>query len=124
MKINKHILIADDDESMLRALNKVLIGEGASVISTARGEDAVEILTRRENEIGLVITDLRMPHVSGLTLVHYIRQNFPQLPVIVLTAFGSPIVKNECEREGASAFLEKPVDTQQLLGTIKSVLKL
>jgi CheY-like chemotaxis protein len=121
---NKNILVADDDESMLRALDKVLTGEGASVTSTSQPGDAVETLSRKENQIDLVITDLRMPHISGLTLVHYIRQNFPALPVIVLTAFGSPLVKKECENEGAAAFLEKPVDTQQLLAAIKIALKL
>jgi DNA-binding NtrC family response regulator len=122
--LNKNILIADDDEGMLRALQKVLTGEGANVLSTANPGDAVEMLTRKENEIDLAITDLRMPYISGLTLVHYIHQNFPALPVIVLTAFGSPAVKSECEHEGAAAFLEKPVEAQQLLATIKNVLKL
>ena len=119
--MNKRILIADDDEGMLRALRKVLTGEGALVTITKWAGDAVEILTRREVPVDLVITDLRMPLVTGLTLVYSIRQIFPGLPVIVLTAFGNPELKAECLRQGAAAFLEKPLDMNQLLAAIENV---
>ena len=122
--LNISVLIADDDEGMLRALDKALTFEGVEVISAPHAGHAVEILTSRQNKLDLVITDLRMPFITGLTLLHYIHQNFPALPTIVLTAFGSPIVKTECEREGAAAFLEKPVDTEELIAAIKKVLKL
>ena len=119
--LNKNILIADDDESMLRALNRVLTGEGAAVTATKWAGDAIEALMRREKNIDLVITDLRMPFVTGLTLVYSIRQIFPALPVIVLTAFGNAELKAECLRQGAAAFLEKPLDTSQLLAAIEKV---
>ena len=69
----------------------------------------------------LVITDLRMPFLNGITVVYAIHQIFPALPVIVLTAFGSPDVRAECLVQGASAFLEKPLDTIQLLAAVESV---
>jgi DNA-binding NtrC family response regulator len=116
---NKSILVVDDDAAMLRALERVLEGEGASVACAAEAEEAVEILTRRQKSIDLVITDLRMPFVNGMTLLYAIHEIFPALPVIVLTAFGSPEVKNECLRQGAAEFLEKPLDTAQLLGAIR-----
>ncbi len=120
--LNRHILIVDDDERMLRALNKVLTGFGATVTATKWAGDAIDILTRREKKIDLVITDLRMPAVSGMTLVFAIHEIFPGLPVIVFTAFGNPELKLECFRQGAAAFLEKPLDTAQLLGAIEIVL--
>jgi DNA-binding NtrC family response regulator len=79
----------------------------------------VEILTRREKVIDLVITDLRMPFVNGVTLVYAIHEVFAELPVIVLTAFGSEDVKEECLRQGAVALLEKPLDTSELLAVIE-----
>jgi DNA-binding NtrC family response regulator len=118
---NKSILVVDDDARMLRALDKVLTGEGAVVTRAAWAGDAIEILTERRNQFDLVITDLRMPFVSGLTAVFAIKKIFPNLPVIVLTAFGSPDVKAECLRQGAAAFLEKPLDTKQLLHVIDNV---
>ena len=79
------------------------------------------MLTRREKTVDLVITDLRMPFLSGLTLLYAIHEIFPALPVIVLTAFGSPDVKRECYREGAVALLEKPLNTTELLAAIQRV---
>jgi CheY-like chemotaxis protein len=120
--INKFLLVVDDDPGMLRALEKVLHGEGATVTCLARADDAIELLTRRQNRFDLIITDLKMPFVTGATFVYAVNQVFPDLPIIVLTAFGSPDVKAACEEHGAVAFLEKPVDTAQLIAAIALTL--
>jgi DNA-binding NtrC family response regulator len=120
----KSVLIVDDDSRMLRALDKVLTGEGASVTCADWAGDAMEILTglqRRLDRVDLVITDLRMPFVTGLTLVYAIHKICPALPVIVLTALGSPDVRAECFRQGAAAVIEKPLDTTRLLEAIETV---
>ena len=117
----KSVLVIDDDTGMLRALDKVLSAAGAVVTRAQNAGDAVEILTARKEKFDLVITDLRMPFVTGLTVVYAIHQIFPGLPVIVLTAFGNADVKAECFRQGAAAFLEKPLDTAQLLDVIGGV---
>lgn len=119
---DKSVLIIDDDAGMLRALDKVLTGEGAIVTRAIWAGDAVEILTAHQKEFDLVITDLRMPFVTGLTVVYAVHRIYPNLPVIVLTAFGGPDVKAECFRQGASAFLEKPLDTTELMTAVQQVL--
>ena len=118
---NKSILVIDDDTGMLRALDKVLTSEGAAVTRANWAGDAVEMLTAREKQFDLVITDLRMPFVTGLTVVFAVRKIYPELPVIVLTAFGSPDVKSECLHQGAAAVLEKPLDTFELLHAVENV---
>jgi two-component system response regulator HydG len=118
---DKSVLIVDEHPGMLRALDKVLSREGAVVTCADGAADAVEILTGRKKRIDLVITDLRMPFVTGITVLYAIHEIFPALPVIVLTAFGSADVKAECLRQGAAAFLEKPLDTPQLLTAIAGV---
>lgn len=118
---NKSVLVVDDDVRMLRALDKVLTGEGAVVTCAQWAGDAIELLTERRKRIDLVITDLRMPFVSGMTAVFAIHKLFPNLPIIVLTAFGSPEVRAECFRQGATAFLEKPLNSQELLKVISNV---
>lgn len=117
----KSVLVVDDDARMLRALDKVLTSEGAVVTSAVWAGDAIEILTERQKSIDLVITDLRMPFVSGMTAVYAIHQIYPKLPILVLTAFGSSDVRDECLRQGAAAFLEKPLESQVLLDMIESV---
>ena len=119
--LGKSVLIVDDDGRMLRALDKVLTGEGASVTTAQWGGDALEFLTARKQRVDLVITDLRMPFVTGITVVFAIHRMFPALPTIVLTAFSNPAVKAECLRQGAAAVLEKPLDTAKLMGAIWEV---
>ena len=118
---NKSVLIVDDDARMLRALDKVLTSEGAVITCAEWAGDAIDILMERKKRVDLVITDLRMPFVSGMTVVYAIHKILPELPIIVLTAFGSPDVKAECLRQGAAAFLEKPLDTLQLLDVVERV---
>jgi DNA-binding NtrC family response regulator len=122
---DKSILLIDDDAGMLRALEKVLAAEGAAVTCAEWAYDAMEILTGRNPKFDLVITDLQMPFMTGVltgvSVVYVIHTNFPALPVIVLTAFGSPEVKSRCLCLGAAAFLEKPLDTPHLLATVEDV---
>jgi DNA-binding NtrC family response regulator len=116
--LNKKILIVDDDERFLRALGKTLRSEGAVVMATQWAVDAVDILSRPE-KVDLVITDLRMPVVSGGMLLYSIRLMSADLPIIVLTAFGSPETRDEALRRGATLFLEKNLTTSGLLAEIE-----
>lgn len=118
---NKSILLVDDDEGMLRALDKVLRGEGCAVSCARWVDEALEALGDRYKRFDLVITDMRMPMVSGKGILEAVRMVLPSVPVIIITAFGSPELKEECLKRGASAFLEKPLDTTQLLAAIEKV---
>lgn len=119
---DKSVLLIDDDTRMLRALERVLADEGADVTATGWAGDAVEVLVDRRQTFDLVITDLRMPFVTGLTVVYAVHTLYPALPVIVLTAFGRAEVKAECLRQGAVALLEKPLDTAELLAAVQKAL--
>lgn len=120
--LKRSILIIDDDARMLRALEKVLTSEGAVVSCAEWAGDALDLLIEQRKHFDLVITDLRMPFVSGMTVVYGVHNIFPELPIIVLTAFGSPEVKAECARQGAAALVEKPLDMAQLMRVIEDVL--
>lgn len=115
----KSILIIDDDAAMLRALNKVLSGEGAVVTSASWAGEAMEHLTDKLQRFDLIITDLRMPILGGQTILGAVTVALPRVPVIIITAFSNPELKAECLRSGAAAFLEKPLDTRQLLEVIE-----
>lgn len=119
---DKSVLLIDDDTRMLRALERVLADEGADVTATGWAGDAVEVLVDRRQTFDLVITDLRMPFVTGLTVVYAVHTLYPALPVIVLTAFGRAEVKAECLRQGAVALLEKPLNTAELLAAVQRAL--
>jgi DNA-binding NtrC family response regulator len=120
------ILILDDDTGMLRALKRVLTGEGADVFCAECSEEAVALLTSSQRCFDLIITDLWMPYNcgSGMRVIRLVRDIFPSLPILVLTAFGSPDARADCLRQGVAAFLEKPLNTTQLLNAIGEVCAL
>jgi DNA-binding NtrC family response regulator len=117
----KTILVIDDDAAMLRALSKVLSGEGAVVASARWAGEIMERLADNQGHFDLIITDLRMPILNGRSVLGAVKAALPEVPVIVMTAFGSPEVEAECLEKGAAAFLEKPLDTPQLLAAINGV---
>ena len=117
----KSILVIDDDAAMLRALSKVLSAEGAVVTRSCWAGEAMEHLANKSERFDLVMTDLCMPFFGGRTILGAVAAAFPQVPVIVITAFGSAELKAQCLGRGAAAFLEKPLDTPQLLAVIEGV---
>jgi DNA-binding NtrC family response regulator len=116
---SKSILIVDDDAAMLRALTKVLTAEGAMVANASWAGEVMERLAEHQGHFDLIITDLRMPILNGKSVLGAVKSALPEVPVIVMTAYGSPEVKEECLDKGAAAFLEKPLDTPQLLAAIE-----
>jgi DNA-binding NtrC family response regulator len=118
----KSILVVDDDAAMLRALSKVLSGEGAAVNKASRAEEALRYLADKQGRFDLVITDLCMPDLGGTSVLDAVKVAFPEVPVIIITAFGNPELRTQCLRRGAAAFLEKPVDAVALLAGIARVL--
>lgn len=119
---NKSILVVDDNSLMLGALEKLLAREGADVTCEVWAGDVFKVLADAQKQFDLVITDLSMPSMSGLGVLNAIRRFFPKLPVIVLTGFSDSDIRHECLSQGASAFLEKPFESLQLLETIERVL--
>jgi DNA-binding NtrC family response regulator len=119
---NKSILVIDDDIGMLRALSKVLMSEGCIVAGAANPGAAMEYVTNKTLTIDLVITDLRMPVIDGMRVMECIKRRNPHVPVIVITAFGDPSVRERAAELGAAAFLEKPIDTAHLLDAIQKAL--
>jgi DNA-binding NtrC family response regulator len=118
---DKSVLVVDDDAGMLRAMTKVLAGEGMQVTGVSDPVVVVKKLADSENRFDLVITDLRMPMFSGRGVLA-LASALPELPVIIITAFGGPDVQAQALRLGAFAFLEKPVAAPQLIDVVKRAL--
>jgi DNA-binding NtrC family response regulator len=118
---DKSVLVVDDDPSMLRAMTKLLASEGMQVIGVSDPVVVVKKLSDPEKRFDLVITDLRMPMFSGRGVLA-LASALPELPVIIITAFGGPDVQAQALRLGAFAFLEKPVAAPQLIDVVKRAL--
>ena len=106
------LLIIDDEKSLLEVLSMVFKKEGYEVKAAASGAEALEILN--SNSVDLVITDIRMPHISGMEILQYVKGNMPEVPVIVITAYGSIQQAVEALKAGALDYIVKPFDVEEL----------
>src|SRR6266513_5948252 len=118
---DKSVLVVDDDSGMLRAMTKVLANEGMEVTSVSDPVAVVKKLADSEKRFDLVIIDLRMPMFSGRGVLA-LASALPELPVIIITAFGGPDVQAQALRLGAFAFLEKPVSAAELVDVVRRAL--
>jgi two-component system response regulator HydG len=115
------VLVADDDPGLRESLERTLTREGYRVVVAPDGRAALERL--QGGGIDLVVTDLKMPGLSGLELLRAARAIAPDLAVILLTAFGTVEEAVRAMREGAYDFLTKPFRREQLLRLIDKALE-
>lgn len=111
------VLVVDDEELVRKALAQTLEIEGADVLMAANGREALAHISA--GWPGVVITDINMPVMDGMTLLREIRQIDPDLPVILLTGHGDVSIAVDAMRQGAYDFLEKPFSTELLLETVQ-----
>ena len=117
---HERILIVDDDTAMRHALTEVLGRGGFAVDQAPNGQAGLERLSGEP--FGLVVSDLRMPGLGGLNLLREIRRRHPQLPVVLITAFGTIEDAVSAMKLGAYDFLTKPFSPQELLRLVRRAL--
>jgi DNA-binding NtrC family response regulator len=114
------VLVVDDERNIREGLAEALALEGHEVATAADGEEALAILGREE--VDLVITDLRMPKLTGDELLKRVNSEWPAVPVIILTGHGTIETAVQAMRGGAYDFLTKPVDLERLGLLVKRAL--
>jgi len=121
----QHILIVDDDPVQRRLLETAITRAGMAVVTAPGGQPALDLLTGpRGDQIALMLLDLVMPDMDGLTVLAKVRASHPELPVIVLTAKGGIDSAVEAMRAGASDFLVKPASPERITVSIRNALKI
>lgn len=115
----KNVLIVDDEKSFLLSLSAGLksYSDKFNVLIAFNGKEAVKILT--STKIDLVVTDLKMPEMDGFQLLAYLTRHFPDIPTIVITAFGTPDMEAKLLTIGATQYLEKPLEFDVLADNIR-----
>lgn len=113
------ILIVDDEESMVFGIQDYL-SSYAECLGATSYDEAVFML-EEDKDISLVISDIRMPDKDGFDLLMWLRENRPQVKVVMITAYGSPSVRSLAKRKGAVRYLEKPLDLEQLLQVVRQI---
>ena len=112
------ILVVDDEQSMRDFLKILLQRDGHQVETAPNGDDALECF--KNNNFDLVISDIRMPGMSGLDLLNSIKENSPEIPVIMITAFASPDDAVSAMKNGAFDYISKPFNVDEIKSVIKS----
>lgn len=114
------ILVVDDDEDIRLALRARLRASGYRTLWAEDGGQALEVARRARP--GLVLLDLGLPDEDGVSVLQRLRALRDDLPVVVLTARDEDRGAEACARAGAATYLQKPVETRELLGAIRSAL--
>jgi CheY-like chemotaxis protein len=118
--VGKKVLVVDDDVRNIFALSSVLERRGMDVITAGTGREAISKLDSTP-EVAIVLMDIMMPEMDGYETMRVIRQNasLQRLPIIALTAKAMKGDREKCLEAGASEYLAKPVNTEQLLSSLR-----
>lgn len=116
------ILIVDDENPFLLSLKDGLTvhNDQLNILMANDGQEALNIL--QKNKVDLLVTDLKLPVLDGFQLLAHVSQSDPYMPVIVMTAFGTPDIEEQLSHLNALHYLEKPLDFDILAQTIESAL--
>ncbi len=114
----KNILIVDDDTVTLGLLSRVFKphGDDICVITAEDGTDAVKEMSTKK--IDLVLTDIQMPVMDGFELLEYMGKNHPEIPIFIMTAFGTPEIETKTKSLGITKYFEKPLNMDELTEAI------
>ncbi len=119
-KSQLRILVCDDDDALREVIATVLLDDGYQVVVAANGAEARQRM--REVTIDLALVDLRMPDIEGTALMPLLQQVEPDLAIVMMTAYGSIKTAVEAIRQGASDFLTKPFDLEEMKLTVHNAL--
>ena len=122
----KMILFVEDESLSRRAFAQILRGKGYQVAEAQNGVEALEILTTgtevlTKKAFDLVITDLVLPGLHGVNLIHQIRARWPKMPIIVISGYLSE-TPGKVILEGFAEFIQKPIDPAALIAAVRRLL--
>ena len=117
-----HLLLIDDEKNYLLVLETLLTEAGYAVTALNDPETALAFL--EESEVDIVITDMKMPRISGREVLERVKKNWPHIPVLIMTAFGSIESAVEAMRYGAFNYITKPFSNDELLLSIQNAAEL
>lgn len=116
------ILVCEDNTLTLRSIEYVLKNAGFDVLMAVDGDKGIRILD--EEEVDLVITDINMPYTKGLELVRHVKTDMKKkIPVIIVTGITLEETREHAIELGATGFLTKPLDLDELVDTVKTQLQ-
>ena len=120
--MSAHILVLDDEKNYLLVLETILEEQGYEV--TALQDPQLALAYLEDSEVDVLVTDMRMPGMSGQEVLAHIRKEYPYIPVLIMTAFGSIDRAVEAMKSGAFDYITKPFDNNELLLSLNKAVQL
>jgi two-component system, chemotaxis family, chemotaxis protein CheY len=122
---NGRVLVVDDEPDIRKVVRMTLQKAGYDVLEAENGEKAIEVINSGENRLLLdvMICDIRMPKVNGIEAIAYFRQNYPRVPLIVLTGFPDTDMATSLLRQGVVDYLVKPVEGEKLKASVARAME-
>jgi len=120
--MSNNILILDDEQNYLLLLETLLADEGHTV--TALQDPELGLAYLEESEVDVIITDMKMPKVSGQEVLAHVQKNYPHIPVLIMTAYGTIDAAVEAMRHGAFDYITKPFANDELTLSVRKAVQL
>jgi DNA-binding NtrC family response regulator len=117
----RKILIVDDDRVVLSSCKRILESEGYAVSLTPSVKEALEILEQKNFD--LLLVDVIMPEYDGMYLIGNVRENLPQLPILVMSGYPTPETISSGMRMGATHFIAKPFTPDELIKAVRKAFE-
>ena len=115
------ILVVDDNINMCITLQDILLDDGYDVLISDNGQEALNLINKREPH--LIITDMRMPNIDGLELLQIVKDRYPNIEIIIMTALGEVDSYLKAMKIGAFEYITKPINPKILKSIIAKILK-
>jgi two-component system chemotaxis response regulator CheY len=119
------VLVIDDEKNIRDLLRMTLTKAGYEVLEAEDGAKAVEILRQDDNPlmVDVITCDIRMPKMNGVEAIAFFRQEFPSVPVVVITGFPETELAVSLLKQGVSDYVPKPVESQKLLAVVAKAME-
>lgn len=121
MKQSRKVLVVDDDAVVGHSINRVLTEQGYQVREAVSGIEALEALGHQDYD--MVFTDIRMPGMDGLDMAARMKKNYPEMPVVVITGYGTQESEKKANDLGLAGFLRKPLSPEMIIENAGRVLR-
>ena len=119
------VLVVDDEENIRKLVRMTLTKAGYDVVEASNGEEAVKVIRSDDNPlmVDVITCDIRMPKVNGVEAIAFFRQQFPSIPVVVITGFPETDMAINLMKQGVVDYVPKPVEGEKLLAVIDKAMK-
>jgi two-component system chemotaxis response regulator CheY len=118
------VMVVDDEADIRKVVRTHLAKANYEVIEAENGEEAIKLLNQGDNPVYVdtILCDIRMPKVNGIEAIQYFRQQYPSIPLVVLTGFPDLQMATSLIQQGVLDYLVKPVEKDRLVATVKKAV--